>query len=87
MTLLDMKHHANSAPNEEFVVKESMLRVVLDHIQIKYSMYLKICYLVPNIMKGMFVIIGESKKSIANIFVDVRLSRNVDAYFVLMLRG
>ena len=44
MSPLDMQHHASSAPNEKFVVEESMLRDVLDHIQIKYSTCLKQCF-------------------------------------------
>ena len=35
-THLDMQHHTSSAPNEEFVVEESMLRVGLDDIQIMH---------------------------------------------------
>ena len=42
-TPLDMLEHTSSAPSEEFVVEESMLRVVLDDIQIKYSTCLKKC--------------------------------------------
>ena len=42
-TPLDMLDHTSSAPSEEFVVEESMLRVVLDDIQIKYSTCLKKC--------------------------------------------
>ena len=45
MTPLDMQHHASNTPNKEFVVEESILRVVLDHIQIKYSTCLKKCYI------------------------------------------
>ena len=43
-TPVDMQHHTSSAPNEEFVVEESMLREVLDDIQVKYSTCLKKCY-------------------------------------------
>ena len=32
MTPLEIQHHTSSAPNEEFRVEESMLRVVLDDI-------------------------------------------------------
>ena len=38
-------------------------------------------------MKGMFVIVEETQKGVANTFVDVRLPNNVDALFVLMLKG
>ena len=40
---LDMLDHTSSAPSEKFVVEESMLSVVLDDIQIKYSTCLKKC--------------------------------------------
>ena len=42
-TPLDMLDHTSSAPSEKFVVEESMLSVVLDDIQIKYSTCLKKC--------------------------------------------
>ena len=40
---LDMLDHTSNAPSEQFIVEESMLRVVLDDIQIKYSTCLKKC--------------------------------------------
>ena len=43
-TPLDIQHHTSSIPNEEFMVEESMLGVVLDDIQIKYSTCLKKSY-------------------------------------------
>ena len=42
-TPLDMLDHTSSAPSEKFIVEESMLSVVLDDIQIKYSTCLKKC--------------------------------------------
>ena len=39
-----MQHHTSSAPNEECVVEESMLREVLDDIQINYCTCLNKCY-------------------------------------------
>ena len=37
-------------------------------------------------MKGMFVIVGENKKGVANAFLDVRLPKDMDALFMLMLK-
>ena len=77
-----MQHHTSSAPNKEFVVEESMLREVLDDIQIKYSTCLKKCYTNAKYLESYICHRGMNQEGVANAFVDVRLPNDVDALFV-----
>ena len=66
-----MQHHTSSAPNEEFVVEESMLREVLDDIQVKYSTCLKKCYTNAKYQESYICHRGGEARRVSNAFVDV----------------